>query len=221
MRSVASVYGNKRTRGQGRTGEFPRLLSGRLCLDFANTIEGPLDPQPEDFLHDYDDLARWSWHAGSIGDRDLGRLTELAQQRPARAAQAFEHALRLRGSIDRIFRAIAGRTEPAGEDLRLVQNTYVEALAAASLVPERRSARWSWQGVEDICLPTWLAAVSAAELLGDGDLQRVKQCPGANDCGWLFYDTSRNGTRRWCSMEGCGSRVKMQRHYAKHRQRAR
>ena len=40
MRSVASVYGNKRTRGQGRTGEFPRLLSGRLCLDFANTIEG-------------------------------------------------------------------------------------------------------------------------------------------------------------------------------------
>jgi len=46
---------------------------------------------------------------------------------------------------------------------------------------------------------------------------RVRQCPGANDCGWLFYDTSRNGSRRWCSMEGCGSRVKMRQQYAKKR----
>ena len=45
----------------------------------------------------------------------------------------------------------------------------------------------------------------------------VKECPGAGDCGWLFYDTSRNGARRWCSMEGCGSGVKMRRHYARQR----
>ncbi|MGH3132366.1 MAG: CGNR zinc finger domain-containing protein [Gaiellaceae bacterium] len=49
-------------------------------------------------------------------------------------------------------------------------------------------------------------------------MDRVKECPGAGDCGWLFYDTSRNGTRRWCSMEGCGSRVKMRRQYARRRE---
>jgi predicted RNA-binding Zn ribbon-like protein len=63
--------------------------------------------------------------------------------------------------------------------------------------------------------PLWLIAQSAVELLTEGELRRIKQCPGAGDCGWLFYDTSRNGTRRWCSMEGCGSRVKMRRQYAR------
>ena len=63
--------------------------------------------------------------------------------------------------------------------------------------------------------PLWLVAESAADLLTDGTLGRIKECPGAGDCGWLFYDTSRNGRRRWCGMEGCGSRVKMRRHYAR------
>jgi predicted RNA-binding Zn ribbon-like protein len=55
-------------------------------------------------------------------------------------------------------------------------------------------------------------------LLVEGDLARVKACPGpANDCGWLFYDTSKNASRRWCSMEGCGSVAKM-RHYRARRQ---
>jgi predicted RNA-binding Zn ribbon-like protein len=29
---------------------------------------------------------------------------------------------------------------------------------------------------------------------------------------WL-YDTTRNSTRRWCSMTTCGNRAKAQRHY--------
>jgi predicted RNA-binding Zn ribbon-like protein len=39
--------------------------------------------------------------------------------------------------------------------------------------------------------------------LGD----RVRICE-ADDCGLLFVDTSRPGTRRWCSMEWCGDRAK-------------
>jgi predicted RNA-binding Zn ribbon-like protein len=58
---------------------------------------------------------------------------------------------------------------------------------------------------------------SAIALLTTDDLSRVHQCPGANDCGWLFYDISKNGSRRWCSMEGCGSRVKMRQQYKKKR----
>src|SRR5262245_56719570 len=42
--------------------------------------------------------------------------------------------------------------------------------------------------------------------LTEGELSRIRECPGARDCGCLFCDTSRNGTRRWCSREGCGSR---------------
>jgi predicted RNA-binding Zn ribbon-like protein len=86
---------------------------------------------------------------------------------------------------------------------------------AASLVGDGLRFSWSFRGADDLRLPLWLVSASAVELLTEGDLARVKQCPGADDCGWLFYDTSRNGKRRWCSMEGCGSRVKMRRYYTR------
>ena len=58
----------------------------------------------------------------------------------------------------------------------------------------------------------WPVAHSAAELLISDDLDRVKQCADDRGCGWLFVDTSRNRSRRWCSMESCGNRAKVQRH---------
>ncbi|KIF78278.1 hypothetical protein QR77_39810 [Streptomyces sp. 150FB] len=63
--------------------------------------------------------------------------------------------------------------------------------------------------------PGWLAAWSTAgqyvELI-DGQADRVRQCAHP-DCVLFFLDTSRNGTRRWHSMETCGARSKAQRHY--------
>jgi predicted RNA-binding Zn ribbon-like protein len=53
---------------------------------------------------------------------------------------------------------------------------------------------------------------SAADLLLSDMLDRVKQCEG-DPCGWLFLDTSRNRSRRWCSMEDCGNRAKARRFY--------
>ena len=50
-----------------------------------------------------------------------------------------------------------------------------------------------------------LAIVAGACL--DGSWTRFKACPG-NDCGWAFYDYSRNQASAWCSMAICGSRAK-------------
>jgi predicted RNA-binding Zn ribbon-like protein len=47
----------------------------------------------------------------------------------------------------------------------------------------------------------------------------VGECEGEG-CSWLFLDTSRNRSRRWCSMEDCGNRAKARRHYER-RQKAR
>jgi predicted RNA-binding Zn ribbon-like protein len=38
----------------------------------------------------------------------------------------------------------------------------------------------------------------------------VRACGG---CGWLFLDTSKNHSRRWCSMDACGNQAKARRHY--------
>ncbi|WP_018351756.1 CGNR zinc finger domain-containing protein [Longispora albida] len=44
-------------------------------------------------------------------------------------------------------------------------------------------------------------------LAGEPDWRRMKVCP-ADDCGWAYYDASKNSSRRWCSMDICGNRSK-------------
>jgi predicted RNA-binding Zn ribbon-like protein len=57
-----------------------------------------------------------------------------------------------------------------------------------------------------------------AHAMFDGTWSRLKVCPG-EDCGWAFYDHSRNQTGRWCSMSVCGGRAKARTHYRRRRAR--
>jgi predicted RNA-binding Zn ribbon-like protein len=77
------------------------------------------------------------------------------------------------------------------------------------LVPSRQARR-----PLDRALAAVLAA--AAEALIDGTWARLKVCPG-EDCGWAFYDYSRNQSGRWCSMAVCGGRAKARAHYWRRR----
>ncbi len=57
-------------------------------------------------------------------------------------------------------------------------------------------------------LPAFRLALRVAESIQTGEWGRMKQCAG---CSCVFYDTSRNGKRVWCSMETCGNRAKVNR----------
>ncbi|HEY5195827.1 MAG TPA: CGNR zinc finger domain-containing protein [Solirubrobacteraceae bacterium] len=57
---------------------------------------------------------------------------------------------------------------------------------------------------------------TAAFAMIDGSWARLKICPG-EDCGWAFYDHSRNQAGRWCSMAVCGGRAKARAHYRRRR----
>ncbi len=48
----------------------------------------------------------------------------------------------------------------------------------------------------------------------DGSWDRMRAC-AAPDCRWVFYDDSRNGAGRWCSMSSCGNRAKTTRYRAR------
>ncbi|MBV9493891.1 MAG: CGNR zinc finger domain-containing protein [Acidobacteria bacterium] len=60
--------------------------------------------------------------------------------------------------------------------------------------------------------PLFLLGAAAAEFLANADLSLVKSC-GGTGCILLFYDETKNHTRRWCSMAACGNRMKAALHY--------
>jgi predicted RNA-binding Zn ribbon-like protein len=57
---------------------------------------------------------------------------------------------------------------------------------------------------------------AAIALLVSDAMLRVKSCP---TCGWLFLDVSKNRSRRWCSMDTCGSVAKARRYYRRLKER--
>ena len=110
----------------------------------------------------------------------------------------------------RVFAAPARGTEPASSDLAIIQAAYASAMAAARLVRTGPGFGWQWDRHE-LDRPWWPVVRSAIDLLTTGPLDRVKVCASEVGCAGLFLDTSKNRSRRWCSMQACGVDVKIQR----------
>ena len=208
---------SRRNEAAGPSIEELSLLGGALCLDFANTVDWRARPEPTEMLVDYEALAAWGRRLGVLSRRETAMLRERAQDEPRRAASALRRAVELREAIYRVFVSIADGGVPGRRELEAVQHAFVAGLAHATLRPRRRGAEWTWQEAgAALDRVAWEAARSAVELLASERVERVKRCP-ADGCGWLFLDESKNRSRRWCSMAGCGSRMKMRRQYARRR----
>ena len=197
-----------------------RFLAGRLCLDFVNSVENRAGARPEDFIDSYADLVHWARHRELLTDANAARLLELAEKHPSEAERALAVALTLREALHRVFHALATGSQPDAEDLKLIQRAYGDAVTNANFQRTDGHFGWVWSlGATPLDGILWPIAHSAIELLTSGDPSRIKVCANPDGCGWLFYDGSKNGSRRWCSMEGCGSQVKMRRQYAKRRRK--
>ena len=213
------VSSRRTTEAADRSIDDLSLLGGALCLDLANTVDWRASGEPKDMLVDYEALVAWGRRLGLLGERETAALSERAQLEPRRAASALRRAGELREAIYGVFASIAGGGTPGRRELEVVQAAFVDGLAHAKLRPIPHGAEWSWQEAgAAFDRVAWEAARSAVELLGSDRGERVKRCP-AHGCGWLFVDESKNRSRRWCSMAGCGSRMKMRRQYARRRAR--
>jgi predicted RNA-binding Zn ribbon-like protein len=190
-----------------------KLLGGRLCLDFVNTVKPRAGSGPRDYLTNYVELVRWGEHAGMLTGQAAREMERAAALEPHAAEDALTRAIELREALYRAFAAAAAGAALEPADLEAINQTWVNALAHARIAPEGNRFAWCWAQDADLDAAWWPIARSAVELLTSPDLNRVRQCPGSN-CGWLFLDTSRKGNRKWCSMDGCGNRAKARRHYA-------
>lgn len=194
-----------------RTLETLELVGGTLCLDFANTINSRREPE-HDYLTMYSDLVDWAGKVEILSPQQIKTLKQRAVQNARDAERAIEEGRTLREMIYRVFSVIANQSRPNADDLDALTHLYGEAIANGSLVKAGDHYEMNWKIDESFNALLWQIIASAVKLLASERLSQVKECPG---CGWLFLDTSKNGSRRWCSMNTCGARDKMRRYHAR------
>lgn len=188
--------------------------SGVLCLDFANTLDWHASDSPVEHLHDASNLVSWGQAAGVFSASTADKLRTGTGQEERGAVAAYDRAIALREAVYRIFAGQAASAEADPDDLELLNQALSDAMVHLRLVPAGDKFDYAWDGAsQDLDQVYRAVAHSAAELLTSDRLDRVSQCADDRGCGYLFLDTSRNRSRRWCSMESCGNRAKAKRHY--------
>ncbi|WP_051579840.1 CGNR zinc finger domain-containing protein [Pseudonocardia acaciae] len=174
---------------------------GRLELvrRFANT---------EDRYGGHDDLADADRAAAWLAEHDLLPHTE------AVTTADLGHLHRFRA----VLHELAATTGPSADAL----NTFNQLSAAAPQVVRidtdehgrLRTALAPHRPGVTAAIAELAASVHEAVLTDTWP--RLKACANP-DCAWLFYDTSRSRTGRWCSMRACGSIHKARAYRARNR----
>jgi predicted RNA-binding Zn ribbon-like protein len=184
---------------------IPHTLSPYTCIDFVNSRYTDHTGTGEVF--DRLESREWrEWYAGRCG---------VTPSRPASAA-----TVRTLMDLRRVVRKLleSGR-HPYGATLSHLNDVLSapDQFWELSRLQRTTRLRLSWRR------PDWPAVMAAtaasyAELLASGGVSRVRACENP-DCTFLFFDESRNRSRRWCESAACGNLVKVRAHRAR-RQRA-
>lgn len=176
------------------------FLGGHVAIDFLNT-EVIADGQPLDKLAGPDDLSAW------LAAADLGEASV--------SARTLAAVKRLRGEFREVVLRMADGYGAKKSVVEAINEALRRGRGALQLHAHGRDLRVAFEPEEADAL--FLVARAAAEFLATAEPTRIRRCEGTN-CILLFYDTTKSGTRRWCSMAGCGNRMKAALHYARRRE---
>ena len=189
------------------------FVGNHLALDFLNT-RPVQNGEATELLPDFDALLRWSKAADLLTSGDVANL----RQQWGESAQAQQIVKAMRELRERLRKEVLARERDSAVHRRAIDE--LNRLMAEHPMLTRMKASGSgptkelWfdpRRPEDLFAPL---AYSAATLFADVDRNRVRKC---RQCVLHFYDTSKKGTRRWCSMRLCGNRLKVAAYAARQR----
>jgi predicted RNA-binding Zn ribbon-like protein len=191
-----------------------QLVAGHPVLDLVNTLDWRFrETGPEELLNTYEDLLQFSEQSMLLTTRQAQRLRMVSAPVAAKIAQSTRD---LREATSQILYAIMDARTPPIDAIKKLNQQIQNAQANRSLQWSQSRLELNWSTTEpDAQLPLWLLAQSAADLLTGETMQRLRSCDNP-ECRWLFLDTSKNHTRRWCDMKICGNRMKARRFKAQH-----
>jgi predicted RNA-binding Zn ribbon-like protein len=152
---------------------------------------------------------QWVEHARVVTPQDCAHIRTTIGARPKQARSIFESLLEIRELIWKIATALAEQ-RPVSEKLRAALTAaHAESLRFAEMRMRDGAYIWNWDPRRDIrAAILGPITLSALTLLMEKDLSRTKRCAGL-ECGWLFFDSTKNKRRRWCEMRVCGNRAKV------------
>ncbi len=187
--------------------------SGHIVLDYANTLSWRTRSEKVEFLKGYTDLIIWGKITGLLNEEQARFYLDEEQHYPEQATSVYQRAITLREALYRILSAFSVEAQPELADVAVLNQELARAMPYRKLEWKGIGFEWSWEeGNGRLDRLLWQVVGAATDLLTSDALHRVGECQGVG-CGWLFIDTSKNHSRRWCDMEGCGNRAKARRHY--------
>ena len=183
------------------------FVGNHLAVDFLNT-KPILNGAPHELLSDAAALEQWLIASGLVATRKQRAVVR--SWHDSRQATAFlQNLLAFRERLrDAVLRLEAGSL-PGDAFLAEVNALLKEHPQTASLSKQGSKVvlkrLFEPRTPEDVWAPI---VAAAAELLSGLEPSRIRKCE-AEACVVHFYDTSRKGSRRWCSMNICGNKLKV------------
>jgi predicted RNA-binding Zn ribbon-like protein len=192
-----------------------QLIAGHPALDLINTLDYRYrGTGTEENLNTYDDLLRFLTQSDLLSESKARKLKRL-ESTPAERAQVLQQVIAFRETLAAIAYALLDHREIPEESLASLEAHIKQASAHHRLIADNSRLEWKWSGLtRDLASPLWLLAEAAAGLLLSEQTANLRGC-ASETCRWLFLDTSKNHTRRWCEMKTCGNRMKARRFHAR------
>jgi len=198
------------------------LSGGHPVLDLVNTLDHRFrDEPPVELLPDYEALLSFARQSGIL---DPGQVRALRTSvKPQAAARALSSARELREALATVLYGNLEDRPPPAAAVRTLERHFLASEQHRELRWQETGTSdgqprmtWQWAGAQkEAEFPVWILAGLARQLMLSDAMQRVSACE-ADPCLWLFLDTSKNHTRRWCNMKICGNRMKARRFQARH-----
>jgi predicted RNA-binding Zn ribbon-like protein len=202
----------------GKSGEKERefeMTGGHPALDLVNTLDWRFRASgPEELLQDYSDVVRFVEETELVNAADARKLLRSVPEAKGGRMLAAVRELR-EAAADVLYAAVEGK-DPSGAGVKRLEECFAEARQHQELQWVGGKLEWVLQSGVVPDLPFWALSMSTASLMTSEQMHLLRECGNA-ECRWLFVDTSKNHTRRWCDMKICGNRMKARRFKAQHR----
>lgn len=192
------------------------LVGGHPALDLVNTLDWRFrESGSEELLASYSDLLQFIAQSELMTSKQIRQALRATAE--SDAADTLVSCRELREAAAEVFYAGLDQRNPASSSLKTLQQYFSEARAYQQLAWSEPRLRWEWgSAVKPSQLPLWVLSLNVARLMFSDDMHRLRECENP-ECRWLFLDTSKNHTRRWCDMKICGNRMKARRFKAQHK----